>query len=104
MVIESLLFDPKLKGMLVPFGFYKNASLAEAYIGEIVYTMDDPPVQVEIMAKATIAIKSQAAEALSLLLYGKPIDYIFNKMLDNWKSDIFTDMILFLVVKKHEEE
>ena len=43
MVIESLLFDPKLKGMLVPFGFYKNASLAEAYIGEIVYTMDDPP-------------------------------------------------------------
>jgi hypothetical protein len=66
--------------------------------------MDDPPVQVEIMAKATIAIKSQAAEALSLLLYGKPIDYIFKKMLDNWKSDIFTDMILFLVVKKHEEE
>ena len=103
MVIESLLFDPKLKGMLVPFGFYKNAALAEAYIGQVVYTMDEPPEQVKIMAKAVISIKSQVAEALSLMLYGKSIDYIFNKMLKNWKSDIFTDMILFLVVEKYDE-
>lgn len=103
-IVESKLFEPKLKGMLVPFGLYKNAWLVDVPIGAIMSTIDNPPKQVRLMSKTVISIKSPIAETLSMMLYGRSMSFIFSKMLQNWKSDIDRENIFFITVKEIEYE
>jgi len=92
---------PILPAMLIPYGDYKNAAIAEAYIGSEIRLMDSTIAK--IIHKAIIMVDSPIAEALSQMLYGVPMSVAYDAMARNWKSDIFKDRVLFIVYKIEEE-
>ena len=96
-VIEHLYTDCKLHAMLVPYGWYKNNWLERAERGMELETIDEIPILVRLVEKTVIPINSPIAQCLSLLIYNKPIEEIFDAMIRNWGHDIQRKNIILIV-------
>jgi len=96
MTLEHNLSDCKNRGMLIPFGLYKNSFLHEVSPGEILETMDDPPVRIRVLAISVVQAKSESTNAISMLLYGQPIESIMDIMRRNWKHEVGQDSLFLL--------
>lgn len=99
-LIEHKCKEPVHYGMIIPFGEYKNSNLVEASIGDICETMDKKNKFVEIVAKTIISSTSGVADTLSIMLYNREFEDVWNAMKRNWYGDIFEDQFLFLVVRR----
>ena len=86
--VEHLYYECRMAAMLLPFGVYKNAWISRLKFGEEVYTMDDPPIKIRILDKLILPIKSSYTNAISMLIYGRPIEVVFKAMFSNHKYDI----------------
>lgn len=104
MRLEHLLSEPCYHMVLIPFGDYKNINILEAEIGDVCETIDDPPKQVEIIAKTRVPVKSPIADALSMFMYNMPIKRSFEVMRRNWRYDIHDDEILMVIIKEIENK
>lgn len=99
MRLEHLIHEPRLMGMLIPFGNYKNLYVYDCKVGDYFETIDDPPVIVEVVSKSIIMINSDIANSISMMLYNIPMSKAYEVMRRNWKRDINNDEVIFLVVK-----
>lgn len=104
MRVDHLFVNPKYKAMIIPLGDYKNTNILDSPIGQILETIDDPPIRVRIVAKSIITITSDIANSLSVFLYDVPMKVAYKVMRRNWKYDIHDDMAMFLVVEEVQEE
>lgn len=100
MIVNHLLTKPAYYGMIIPFGDYKNASIRDAPIGQVLTTIDVPPKQVRIISKSLINVKADVTDALSMLLYRVPMKVAYEVMRRSWKYDIGEDIALLLVVEE----
>ena len=89
--------------MLIPYGWYKNQWVQDAQCGDELETIDEPPVPIRIVEKTIIPINSPIAQCLSLLIYNKPIEEIFNAMFRNWKHDIQRKNVILIIYEKIEK-
>lgn len=85
-------------GMLIPFGEYKNKSIADSQIGDLCITADS--VVVRIISKSVVAVPSQVSNTISQMLYGASIELSLSAMMRNWGYDIYNDRVLFIVIEK----
>jgi len=99
-IIEHLYTDCKLQAMLVPYGWYKNDWVLRLEKGAVLETINDPPILVRIVEKTVIPINSPIAQCLSLLIYNKPIEDIFNAMCRNWGHDIQRKNVILIIYEK----
>ena len=99
MKLDHFIYEPRLLGMLIPFGDYKNIRVLDCKIGDKFETMDEVPVTVEVVAKTILMVNSEIANCVSMLLYNIPIKTAFEIMKKNWKRDIKYDRVIFLVIK-----
>lgn len=91
-------YKPKFpyQGMLIPYGEYKNSRLADCELGSECITMDGRPCK--LISRSVISYPSQLADTLSQLLYGVRAGLIYDVMIKNWRSEIYKDRLLFIVV------
>lgn len=99
MTVEHKIMDCKNGAMLIPFGLYKNSFLHDVKPGNILYTMDDPPREIVVLALTTITARGETAQALSLLLYNQPIELVLEAMRRNWRREINREELFLLVYK-----
>jgi hypothetical protein len=92
--------------MLLPLGYRFNTDILEAEIGSkaIIQSTGE---EVKILRKAVIPLKSspksdysELSNTLSIGIYGKTINVIFDLMTANWKYYIKDKNLLLLVVEK----
>lgn len=96
--LEHEYYTPNFpfQGMLIPYGEYKNSRIAECEIGSECITLDKKPCK--LIARSVILFPSPLADSISLLLYGLRASTIFDVMVKNWRSEIYKDRLLFIVV------
>jgi len=99
MTVDHKISDCRNGAMLIPFGLYKNSFLHEMKPGNVLYTMDDPPREIVILAITTLSARGETAQALSLLLYNQPIEPVLEAMRRNWKREINGNEIFLLIYK-----
>lgn len=100
MIVEHLLKGTHNYIMMIPFGGYKNIRIYDARVGTIIQTIDEPQKHVKILAKAVIGVKTDIADALSILLYNRKMESVFKAMRRNWKHDINDEEVLILIVRE----
>ena len=100
--VEHLHIDCRLSAMLIPYGYFKNKWLLNLQKGDYVQTIDTPEVVIRIIEKTTIPIASPIAQSLSLLIYNKPIEEVFNAMLRNWKYDIQKKNVILIIYERDD--
>lgn len=98
--VEHLYYECRMAAMLLPFGVYKNAWINNLKFGEEVYTIDDPPIKIRILDKLILPIKSSYTNAISMLIYGRPIEVVFKAMFSNYKYDINLKEVILLTYER----
>ena len=95
--IEHLISDCKMQAMLIPFGYYRNCYIAEMKIGDELITIDDPPCHLKVSSINIIPVNSPITNAISMLIYGYPIEVVFDAMLGNNEHAIHKNKLIFIV-------
>jgi len=99
-IVEHLFTDCKLHAMLIPYGEYKNKWVSRIEKGCVLETIDEVPVHIRVLEKVTIPVNSIITQCLSLLIYNKPIEEIFDAMFRNWKHDIQRKNIILIIYER----
>lgn len=97
--IEHLYSECKLSAMLIPFGLYKNAWVNKLQYGAEVLTLDNPPVKIKVFDRITLPIRSTLTNSISMLVYGKPIETVYDGMFRNYGHDISKREVILLIYK-----
>ena len=95
--VQHQVADIQYQAMLLPFGYYRNADLAEARIGAMIVTDDEPKCHLQIKTINVIPVNSPVTDAMSMLIYGLPIETVFGAMRGKYGSAIFNDKLIFIV-------
>lgn len=103
MNIEHLYSECKLNAMLIPYGIYKNAWVERLRYGEKILTSDDPPITIRVLDKLVIPVGSTIANSMSMLIYGRPIEVIFDAMFRNFGHDIQRKNVILLIYEPLED-
>lgn len=88
--------------MLVPYGYFKNKWVYNLQKGDYVQTIDDPEVVIRVVERTIIPIQSPIAQSLSLLIYNKSIEQVFDAMLRNWKYDIQKKNVILIIYERDD--
>lgn len=100
--IEHLFTECKLNALLIPYGMYKNKWALHVQRGELLETIDEEPVTIRVIEKTIIPINSNIAQCVSMLIYKKTIEQVFNAMFRNWKHDIQRKNIILIIYERIE--
>lgn len=102
--VEHLFTDCKLNAMLIPYGYFKNKWALNLQKGDLLQTIDEPEIIIRVIEKSIVPINSSIAQSLSLLIYNKPIEKVFDAMFRNWKYDIQKKNVILIVYERTEKE
>lgn len=97
LTIEHMVSDCKMQAMLIPFGYYKNCYISEMKVGDELITIDDPPCHLKVLSINIIPVNSSVTNAISMLIYGYPIESVFDAMLGNCEHAIHKNKLIFIV-------
>jgi hypothetical protein len=95
--LEHQVSDCRMQAMLIPFGLYRNAYAAELKRGDEIITNDEPKCHLQVVAVSVIPVRSPITDAISMLIYGVPIEALFDEMLKRNGSSIFSNKLIFIV-------
>lgn len=90
--------------MLIPYGYFKNNWALNLQKGDLLQTIDEPEIIIRVIEKSIVPINSSIAQSLSLLIYNKPIEKVFDAMFRNWKYDIQKKNVILIVYERTEKE
>ena len=90
--------------MLIPYGYFKNKWALNLQKGDLLQTIDEPEIIIRVIEKSIVPINSSIAQSLSLLIYNKPIEKVFDAMFRNWKYDIQKKNVILIVYERTEKE
>ena len=90
--------------MLIPYGYFKNKWALNLQKGDLLQTIDEPEIIIRVIDKSIVPINSSIAQSLSLLIYNKPIEKVFDAMFRNWKYDIQKKNVILIVYERTEKE
>lgn len=90
--------------MLIPYGYFKNKWALDLQKGDLLQTIDEPEVVIRVVEKTVVPIYSPIAQAMSLLIYNKSIEQVFDAMFRNWKYDIQKRNVILIIYEKTEEQ
>lgn len=95
--VEHQVADCRMQAMLLPFGLYRNAYVAELKRGDEIITNDEPKCHLQVVAISVIPVRSPITDAISMLIYGAPIETLFGEMEKRHGSSIFSNKLIFIV-------
>ncbi len=90
--------------MLIPYGYFKNKWALNLQKGDLLQTIDESEIIIRVIEKSIVPINSSIAQSLSLLIYNKPIEKVFDAMFRNWKYDIQKKNVILIVYERTEKE
>jgi hypothetical protein len=91
------MVDCKMSAMLIPFGHYRNAHLLDLKAGDELITIDEPACHLRIVSMNVIPVNSPITNALSMLIYGYPIERVYDAMVGNHGPFIHRNKLILII-------